>query len=100
MCQLEVKVAEYEGPSGLMAGQFLLSHEVLEIAMVSPYLSLVLCTFKVMSEVHKGHYDCQEFLIMHNVVSFSRVHRLGEVCHGVLSVEFVRLFQNCAKGEV
>jgi len=74
MCQLEVKVAEDKGPSGLSAGQFLLGHEVLEIAVVGPYLGLVLCTFKVVSEVHKGCYNCQEFLIVHNVVSFGRVH--------------------------
>ena len=74
MCQFEVKVAEDKGPLGLLAGQFLLGHEVLEIAVVGPYFSLVLCTFKVVSEVHKGRYNGQEFLIMHNVVSFCRVH--------------------------
>ena len=85
---------------GLSAGQFLFGHEVLEIAVVGPYLGLVFRTFQVVSEVHKGRYNCQEFLIMHNIVSFSGVHRLGEVCHRVLSVEFVGLFQNRAKGEV
>jgi len=100
MCQFEVKVAEDEGPLGLSAGQFLLGHEVLKIAVVGPYLGLVLCTFKVVLEVHKGHYNCQEFLIVHNVVSFGRVHRLGEVCHRVLLVKFIWLFQNHAEGEV
>ena len=74
MCQFEVKAAEDEGPLGLSVGQFLLGHEVLEIAMVSPYLGLVLRTFKVVSEMHKGRHNCQKFLIVHNVVLFGRVH--------------------------
>ena len=100
MRQFEVKAAEDQGPLGLSMGQFLLGHEVLKVAVVGPYLGLVFCTFKVVSEVHKGCYNCQEFFVMHNVVSFGGVHGLGEVCHGVLSVEFIGLFQDRAKGEV
>jgi len=52
-----------------------------------------------MLEVHKDVTIARISLIMHMYFSFTG-SSLGEVCHRVLSVEFVGLFQNHARAKL
>lgn len=68
--------------------------------MISPDIDRVFRTFKVVTPGFKCTHNCEEFLVVNVVVSFSRGHSFGEVCNWV-PVTVVSLLLECgANGEV
>ena len=96
----EVEVGEKEGPTGLVAREFLFCLEIRKVIMVSPDFEGLFAAFEVVAEVFQGADDGKEFFIMNVIIEFSLVKGLGKEGDWMPRVKSVRLFKDRSKGKV
>ena len=72
MVECEIEAGEAEGPSGLPPVQLLGHHEVLQVLVVRPDLTLMFCAFDKVPPLLEGSDDCQHLLVVDLVVPFDR----------------------------
>ena len=78
MVECEVEAGEVESPSGLPPVQLLGRHEVLQVLVVRPNLTLMFRALDKVLPLLEGSDDCQHLLVVDLVVPFDRGQGLGE----------------------
>jgi hypothetical protein len=78
MMQSEVESQQVEGVSCLSAVQFLCSHEVLQISVISPDFDFMLGAFDKVPPFLKCADDHQHFLVMDFIVVFHSIETFGQ----------------------
>src|ERR1700675_4201430 len=80
----EVEAGQVEGPSGLVAVEFLGGPEVLEVLMVRPDLKRLARTFQVVSPLFQRLDDRQHFFVMDLVVALDWGQAFGPESNRVI----------------
>ena len=76
--ECEVEAGEVERPSGLPPVQLLGRHEVLQVLVVRPDLTLMFHALNKVPPLLEGSDDCQHLLVVDLVVPFDGGQGLGE----------------------
>jgi len=72
MMECEVEAREVKRPSGLPLVQLLGCHEILQVLVVCPDLTLMFCALNKVPPLLEGSDNCQHLLVMDLVVPLNR----------------------------
>jgi len=89
--QDKVKLSKEQGPPSLPPIEFLGSHEVLQILVVGPNLTLVFCPFYEVPPLLQGSNDGKHLLVVDLIVPFYRGQGPGKEGDWVPLVVIFRL---------